>query len=68
MRWPWSKELDEARSQAREAAEEYAYSTQHRIDAEQEKQAATKVTRALRHQLDRNGWTELLQKSMGGSR
>lgn len=68
MRWPWSKELDKARSEARGAAEEHAYSTQHRIEAEQEKRAATRVTRQLRHELDRNGWTELLQESMGGAR
>ncbi|MDI9914362.1 hypothetical protein [Rhodococcus sp. IEGM 1379] len=71
MKWPWAKrcakELDTARSQAREAAEEHAYSTQQRIDAEQEKHLATKVARKQRRQLELNGWTELLRQSMGGA-
>jgi len=68
MKWPWSKALDAARSEVKEAAELHAYSTQERMDTEVV--AAEAMASAERQQAEfkTNGWTRLLQESMGGSR
>lgn len=68
MKWPWTKEIDAVRDQARAAAEEHAYTTQDRLDAEAEQQNVMEYTAKLRSGLQVNGWTELLQESWGGSR
>ncbi|WP_054246374.1 DUF7620 family protein [Rhodococcus opacus] len=68
MRWPWSKALDDAHAEARAAAEEHAYSVQRRIDTERASRKASGVAKVLRAELERNGYTDLLQQAMGGGR
>ncbi|KLN67609.1 hypothetical protein ABM90_31205 [Rhodococcus erythropolis] len=68
MRWPWSKALDAARTEAKEAAELHAYSTQERMNTEIVAAEAMASAERQENEVRTNGWTRLLQESMGGSR
>lgn len=68
MRWPWSKDIEAARAQAREAAEEHAHSVVRRLETEHEHSEAVQVTDVLWAELSRNGWTEMLRQAWGGAR
>lgn len=66
--WPWKR----YRRVAEEAAKEAAAAQVDRQDAvarretaERQARRAQAVTAALRYEIDRNGWTELLQKAWG---
>ncbi|MGF7124022.1 DUF7620 family protein [Rhodococcus sp. BE178] len=67
MRWPWSKDVDEARQQAVEAAEGHAHAERKLRQVEIESEEAKKVARVLRNELERNGYTELLRQAWGGA-
>lgn len=68
MMWPWERHRRE-RAQAKAAAEQAA---ELAVEAEQrrqatERQAVASAARSarLRHQVEINGWTELLQTAWG---
>ncbi|AEV51879.1 DUF7620 family protein [Prescottella equi] len=67
MKWPWSKDVDDARRQAQEAAEQHAHAEQQRLEVKVQSEDAKKVARVLRRELERNGYTEKLIESWGGS-
>lgn len=67
MKWPWSKDVDHARRQALEAAEQHAHAEQQRLVVEVQSEEAKKVARVLRRELERNGYTELLRQAWGGA-
>ncbi|NKR90539.1 DUF7620 family protein [Prescottella equi] len=67
MKWPWSKDVDDARRQAQEAAAQHAHAEQQRLEAKVQSEDAKKVARVLRRELERNGYTEKLIESWGGS-
>ncbi|ROZ49396.1 hypothetical protein EEB13_05590 [Rhodococcus sp. WS3] len=67
MRWPWSKALDAARNEVKEAAELHAYSTQERMNTEVVAAEAMASAERQKEEFETNGWTRLLQESMGGS-
>ncbi|WJJ10833.1 hypothetical protein P9990_19970 [Prescottella equi] len=67
MKWPWSKDVDAARRQAQEAAEQHAHAEQQRLEVKVQSEDAKKVARVLRRELERNGYTEKLIESWGGS-
>ena len=74
--WPWQRHRRAAEAVHRDVRE----AQQHKQDAEQHKQAAEwhqqaaelqaaharTVTSQLRREIDKNGWTELLQHAWGG--
>ncbi|WP_213573265.1 hypothetical protein [Rhodococcus sp. USK13] len=68
MRWPWSKDVDAAQAEARAAVEEHAYAVDRRIETERKSTTETRVARVVRAELERNGYTELLQQAWGGVR
>lgn len=68
IRWPWSRELDEARRQAQSAAREARSVEQREREANRLLDESEKASRALRTQVEINGWTELLQSAMGRAR
>lgn len=67
MRWPWSKQVDEAREQAVQAAEATAQARQQAEEVEHELQEAKRLARSIKHELEQNGWTELLRQAWGGA-
>ncbi|MGV8875510.1 MAG: DUF7620 family protein [Rhodococcus sp. (in: high G+C Gram-positive bacteria)] len=66
MRWPWSKRIEDAEAQALGAAMDHAQSIQRRMKTEENRAEAVEVTRELRKELRRNGWTDMLQQAWGG--
>lgn len=66
MKWPWSKEVEHAQEQAKEAAEGHAHSIQLRQEVEAEREKAVQVNRVLRRELERNGFTDLMLEAWGG--
>lgn len=71
MKWPWIKnraDVAEANRRARVAARQAELSASRRRAAELQAARAQTVSAALRREVDRNGWTELLQDAWGGKR
>lgn len=66
MRWPWSKEVDAARAEAKSALESHAHSVKRSLDTEDVSREALQVTAVQWEELRRNGWTEMLQRAWGG--
>ena len=58
--------LSAAKDQRATAAEERSISTQSRVDAERVRDNVAKEARRMRHELEINGWTKLLEEAMGG--
>lgn len=68
MMWPWARDRRAAEESAKEAAEAQQAKQAaefRRKTAERQVQRAQAVSAALRFEIDRNGWTELLQKAWG---
>lgn len=69
MIWPWQKhrrdEVD-ARRRADDAEKRALAATRRRELAERQALVAQQVTKNLREQIEKNGWTELLQAAWGG--
>lgn len=65
MRWPWSKELDEARAGAAQAHREAMEAQRRRIEAQRKAEQARRTATKLRAHLEANGWTELLTEAWG---
>ncbi len=57
--WPWSRRVAEAQRQLAEAEE-------RNRNAERLAQQSRKISAQLRHEVRKNGFTELLQHAMGG--
>lgn len=57
--WPWQRRMAEAQQQLAEAEERARLSKRLA-------QKSRTITAELRREVDKNGFTELLQKSMGG--
>ncbi|ORI13416.1 hypothetical protein BJI47_22490 [Rhodococcus sp. 1168] len=68
MRWPWSKDIEDAQAEAKTAAEDHAHSVKRRIESEAQSSEAVEVSNVLWQELQRNGWTEMLQQAWGGGR
>lgn len=76
MRWPWSRsriELTEANQRAAEAVRRAEVAEQQDVAAdfrlqlsEQLAERSLRVTARLRSEIEKNGWTELLQHAWGG--
>lgn len=58
MKWPWSKRA--------EVLEQLAETEKRQKVAEALAEHSVKVTQALRREIEKNGFTELLQQAMGG--
>ncbi len=65
FRWPWSKEVDQARDEASRAAQKVAVDTVRNREIEQKAERAMQVTAQLRKHHQENGFTRLLKLSMG---
>ncbi|MFC9555586.1 hypothetical protein ACFTWF_32645 [Rhodococcus sp. NPDC056960] len=68
MRWPWSRDVAAAQAEARAAVEEHAYAMKRRIETERKSTTESRVAKVVRAELERNGYTDLLQQAMGGGR
>lgn len=60
--------MDAARAESIAAAEEHAYAVDRRIETERKSTTESRVARVVRAELERNGYTELLQQAWGGGR
>lgn len=58
MKWPWSRRA--------EVELQLAETEKRRRVAEQLAEHSVKVSQALRREIEKNGFTELLQQAMGG--
>lgn len=58
MKWPWAKRA--------EVLEQLAETEKRQKVAEQLAEHSIKVSQALRREIAKNGFTELLQQAMGG--
>lgn len=68
MMWPWERhrrELAEAKAAAQRAAELAAEAERRQRATERQAVASAGQSARLRHQVEINGWTELLQKAWG---
>lgn len=69
MMWPWERHrLERAEAKAAvEQAARLARETERRCrEAEREAVVAAESSAKVRHQIEINGWTELLQTAWGG--
>ena len=69
MKWPWTRNRDdvvEANRRANLAAKQAELAVARREAAEALAARTQAVSSALRREVDRNGWTELLQAAWGG--
>lgn len=70
--WPWGKsrqrEAAKARAQVEAVDRQLRESERRRCDADQVIAKGQRSSAALRHQIELNGWTQLLQQSMEGGR
>lgn len=67
--WPWKQqraEAAEARRQAEDAGQQANAAEARRLASERLAAHSHNVTAALRREIDKNGWTELLQHAWGG--
>lgn len=67
MRWPWSKQIEEAHEEATRAQRAASQAAARKIEVEQEMVQVRKEARVLRSELEANGFTELLRQAMGGA-
>jgi hypothetical protein len=68
MKWPWQRHREEAQQAQhdREAAEAQARAAEFRRQAAERFAAQSRtVTAQLRREIDKNGWTEMLQNAWG---
>lgn len=68
MRWPWDRDMREARDAADRAEADRDEATQQRVEAEQIYAHAEKVRESVRNQLVRNGFADALRVAFGGVR
>lgn len=71
MKWPWNKtraDIVEAQRRAQIAERQAELAIARRRAAETQAARAQTVSAALRKEVDRNGWTDLLQAAWGGKR
>ena len=66
--WPWMRyrrAVESAAVEAQTAVLERRAAEQRRDDAQRQAARSKAISADLRREIDRNGWTELLQKAWG---
>ncbi len=66
MRWPWEREINNARMEVEEAREAKVAAAEQLQDVESTIQESLETVGKLRYHLEKNGWTELLEQAWGG--
>lgn len=69
MMWPWKRQqlaIERVNREVAQAAAEKAAAERRREDARKQAVRSNAVTARLRREIEKNGFTELLQQAMGG--